>query len=126
MFTELFSQKLIEGTDIISVLKKKYPTVISRVSGPRPAFDGENGYYVLSMMIVPFKEREKGLATKYILEFIKLAKKETLDIFLTPDDGYQEKDGMTKNDLIKWYKKLGFKKKRKDDFREQHTYCMYS
>ena len=119
-------RKVFEGRDIKSILSKEYPEVIAQLQGPKPPEDSENGYYKLQMVVVPFKLRENGLATNFFKRLIILAKKEKKDIFLTPDDAYQEDDGMTKGQLTQWYKKLGFEKKHKDDFRSQDTYCYYS
>ena len=118
--------KVFEGRDVKSVLTKDYPAVISQLLGPRPGTDGENSYYRLQILVVPFKEREQGLATKYMKTLVSIAKKEKFDVFLTPDASYQEEDGMSKGQLTQWYKKLGFEKKHKDDFRAQDTYCYYA
>ena len=121
-----FTTLLLEGKSIESALRKKFPDVIFQLLGPRPPEDGENGYYVMQMIVVPFKMRRQGLADKFMKELVDLAKKEKRDIFLTTSADYQEPNEMTKNDLAKWYKKVGFVKKNKDDFRAQHSMVFYS
>ena len=121
--------KVFEGRDLKSIMSKEFPDVIAQLIGPRSPADpenGENGFYTLNMIVVPFKQREKGIANTYMKRLVQLAKKDQKDVFLTPDDGYSEDDGMTKGQLTQWYKKLGFERKHKDDFRAQHTYCFYS
>jgi hypothetical protein len=107
-------------------LKKEFPDVIHQIIGPLAPTDNENGYYRLQMIVVPFKKREHQLGTKFMKRFVQLAKKENRDIMLSPSADYQEPGEMTKNDLIKWYKSLGFVKKHRDDFRSQDTYVMYA
>ena len=77
------------------------------------------------MIVVPFKLREAGLGSEFMKELVNLANKEQRDVFLTPDASYQEDDGMSKGQITQWYKKFGFKKKQKSDFRSQDTYCLY-
>ena len=65
--------------------------------------------------LIPFKMREQGIATEFMTELTKMAKKENFDIFLTPDAGYQEpvsKGGMSKGQITQWYKSLGLQEKR--------------
>ena len=119
-------QKVFEGRDINSTLKKLFPEVIFQLLGPRKGTDGENSYYRLQMIVVPFKLREAGLGSQFMKELVKLAKQEQKDIFLTPDASYQEPDGMSKGQITQWYKTFGFKKKEKSDFRSQNTYCFYA
>jgi len=118
-------KKLFEN-NIISQLKKEFPEVISQIIGPKGPEDQENSWYQLQMIVVPYKMRTEKLGTKYMKRFIRLAKEENSDIFLTPDASYQEDDGMSLSQLTAWYKKLGFVKKHKDDFRAQHKYCLYN
>ena len=118
--------KVLEGRDIKSVISREFPTVIAQVLGVFQADPNENSFYRMQMLVVPFKEREQGLATKYMTRLLELLKKENVDLFLTPDASYQEADGMSKGQLTQWYKKLGFQKKHKDDFRSQDTYCYYA
>jgi predicted GNAT family acetyltransferase len=122
---DMFNQ-LLEGKDLKIVLRKEFPDVIFQILGPYDPMDHENGWYRLQMIVVPYKLRGQGLATKFMKRFIELAKKEKNDISLTPDDSYQEPGEMTKKDLEKWYKSLGFEKKHKDDFRMMDTMVYYS
>jgi len=122
-------QKVLEGRDIKSQLKKLYPDVIFQLLGPRKGTDGENSFYTLQMIVVKFGDRQTGLGSSFMTELTQMAKKENFDIFLTPDASYQEpisKGGMSKGQLTQWYKSFGFKKKEKSDFRAQATYCYYS
>ena len=112
-------------SQITRSLEKEFPDVISKLFGPTAVYD-DTGYMYLQIFVVPKALRGNGLATSYIKRLISLCEKEGIDIFLTPDASYQPKDGMTKNELIKWYEKLGFEKKHRDDFRQQATYCYYT
>ena len=125
MFKEQF-EKLIEGRDITSTLRKEFPKVIFQLIGPSEGFDNERDFYRMQMILVPFELRNQGIATKFMERLVELMKHDKFDVFLTPDDGYQEPGEMTKSQLVKFYKKLGFVKKHKDDFRAQDTYCFYS
>ena len=82
-------------------------------------------FMVLMIFVVKFDDRHQGVGSKFMKRLIELAKEANKDIFLSPSDEYAEKSDMNKNQLIKWYKKLGFKKKQKSDFRSQNTYCYY-
>ena len=115
--------KVLEGRDIKSTLTREFPTVIAQLLGPSRNSDGD--YYRLQMLVVPFKERQQGLATRYMKRLVELAKSEDKDIFLSPSAEYQEPGAMTKGQITQWYKTFGFEKKRKDDFRSQDTYCLY-
>lgn len=70
-------------------------------------------YIVLSRIIVPKEERNKGLGTSVMSELIDYANINKKDIFLTPSADF----GGNKNKLIQFYKNLGFvfnKGKNKD------------
>ena len=118
--------QMLEGRDIPSVIKQKFPDVILRFSRIMPPEDGENRYLSMDMILVKYDDRNKGQGTKVLKELTKLAKKEKVDIFITPTDQYQEDGDMSKGDLVLWYRKHGFEKKHKDDFRTQHSYCLYA
>jgi len=94
--------------------------------GPRKPEDGENAYLKIQMVVTPFKDRGQGIATAFFKDLVAEAKRNKIDVFLTPDDSYQEPGDMTKKDLVRWYKKLGFEPKHKDDFRSQDTLCFYA
>ena len=121
-----FTDTLLETADIISRVRAKHPKVIINTIGPNPAEDGENAYLKIQMIVVPFKERNNGIATAFFKDLTAEARRNAIDIFLTPDDSYSEEGEMTKKDLERWYKKLGFEKKHRDDFRSQNTMCFYA
>ena len=125
MFREEFSIGVNEA-DINTTLRKEFPKVIFQLIGPSEGFDNEQDYYRLQMILVPYEQRKQGIATKFMKRMLKLMKENKYDVFLTPDDGYQEPGEMSKSQLVKFYKKLGFIKKHRDDFRAQDTYCFYS
>jgi GNAT superfamily N-acetyltransferase len=124
MFNEYF--EIQEKVDIKSTLRKEFPEVIFQLHGSYEGFGEGNDYYRLQMILVPYDLRRKGLGTKFMKKLTELSEKNKTDIFLSPDDGYQESGGMSKAQLTKMYKKLGFEKKRKDDFRSQDTMCYYA
>jgi len=119
-------KQLLEGKNISIIMKKKYPNVITQIIGPFSPEYGENGYFILQMILVKYNDRQKGLGTKYMNDLINEAKKQKLDIFLSPSDDYQEPEEMNLKDITNWYKKLGFVKKHKDDFRTTDIMCYYS
>ena len=122
-------QKVLEGRDIKSQLKKLYPDVIFQLLGPRKGTDGENSFYTLQMIVVKFGDRQTGLGSSFMTELVRLVKLEQTDIAITPDASYQEpisKGGMSKGQLTQWYKKFGFEKKHQNDNRFDNTYCFYA
>ena len=80
----------------------------------------------LMIFVVPYKDRGNGIGTKFMKSLIKYAKELNKNIYLTPDDSYAEKEDMNKIQLTKWYKSLGFEKKRKDDFSTQAVMALYN
>ena len=80
---------------------------------------------ILSILVVPYKERNKGLGSKFMCSLIKYAKEANKNIYLTPDDSYAEPEDMNKTQLTKWYKSFGFQKKKKDDFSTQAVLAYY-
>ncbi|MEA2022435.1 MAG: hypothetical protein U9N08_08170 [Candidatus Caldatribacteriota bacterium] len=108
---------MIESS-IKNILKREYPEIRFNMS----EYDD---YVELNILVVQYNQRKTGKATQFLERLIQLAHQEQKDIFLTPDDGYAEEDGMKKPQLIKWYKKLGFKNKQKSDFRSRNTMCYY-
>jgi len=63
---------------------------------------------VLNIVVVPFKVRKQGKGTKFMKRLIEVAKDKNKDIYLNVSDAYAEDTDPKVNDLIKWYKKLGF------------------
>ena len=121
-----FVNTLLETDDIITRVKSKHPNIIINSIGPNPPEDGENAYIKIQMIVVPYKERNTGVANAFFKDLLKEARRNKIDIFLTPDDSYSEDDEMNKKQLTAWYKKLGFEKKRSSDFRAQHVLCFYA
>ena len=80
---------------------------------------------ILSILVVPYKERNKGIGSKFMRSLIKYAKEANKNIYLTPDDSYAEPEDMNKAQLTKWYKSFGFQKKKKDDFSTQAVLAYY-
>ena len=121
-----FTNTLLETTDIVTRVKAKHPKIIINTIGPLGPEDGENAYIKIQMIVVPYKERQNGVATAFFKDLLAEARRNKVDIFLTPDDSYSEDDEMNKKQLTAWYKKLGFEKKHRDDFRAQHVLCFYA
>jgi len=119
-----FTSLLLEGKTLSILLKKKYPDVIFQLIGPRPPEDGENGFYTLQMILVPYKLRQQGIASKFMKDLVTIASKEGNDIMLSPTVEYMENE-MSLKQLTDWYKKFGFRKKKRDDFRSMNTYVLY-
>lgn len=119
-----FKEMLLEA-NTENILRTEFPDVrfnISKINSQK----GENDWIVLSILVVQYKNRNKGYGSEFMKRFVELADQEKFDIFLTPDDSYAEDEDMNKAQLTKWYKKFGFEKKHKDDFRSQNTFCYYS
>ena len=62
----------------------------------------------LGMVLVPYKNRNKKIGTKFMKDLIKIAKQENKDIRLNVSDMYSDDNDMKEKDLIKWYKSFGF------------------
>ena len=107
----------LKGTSIDRILKAEFKIPFKLTENDE--------FLVLMIVVVPWKKRNEGIGNKFMKRLIQLAKEQNKDIFLTPDDSYAEKEDMSKAKLIKWYTKLGFKKKERSDFRSQNTYCYY-
>jgi GNAT superfamily N-acetyltransferase len=71
--------------------------------------DEKKDKLILNIVLVPFKQRNKGKGTKFMKRLIDLAKEKGKDIILYASDAYAEDTDMKVDDLVKWYKKLGFK-----------------
>ena len=113
-----FSSMLLESS-VKNIMKREFPDI-------RMIISEDEDYVVLGVVLVHHTERKKGKATEFMLRLIEVAEQERKDIFLTPDDGYSSKGDMSTAQLTKWYKKLGFKKKKKSDFRAQQLLCYYN
>jgi hypothetical protein len=64
---------------------------------------------ILNIVLVPFKKRNKGKGTKFMHRLIEIAEENDKDIYLYASDMYAEESDMKVEDLVKWYKSLGFK-----------------
>lgn len=111
--------------DIITEMRSIDQQLKSEFSIPFKLIENSE-FMVLQIVVVPWKQRNTGIGNKFMKRLIQLAKKVQKDVFISPDDGYAEKEDMSKAQLIKWYKKLGFKNKAKSDFRSQNTMCYYT
>jgi GNAT superfamily N-acetyltransferase len=99
-------QELLENKSVRSQLQSLYPM------GPNSdvlfKIQETPDELYLGMVLVPAKKRGKGLADKFMKKMIQLAKENGLKrIRLNVSDAYS--DDMSNEDLIKWYKKYGFK-----------------
>lgn len=119
-----FKSLMLEAS-IEDILRTEYPEVRFNMSGRRSQKD-EKDWLELMIVVVKFSDRNKGIGKEFMQRITQLADQEDVDVFLTPDDSYSQKGEMNKSQLTKWYKKLGFEKKHKSDFRSQNTYCYYS
>jgi predicted GNAT family acetyltransferase len=63
---------------------------------------------ILNVVLVPYKDRHKGKGNKFMHRLIDLAKEKGKDIYLNASDMYSEETDMKVDDLVKWYKSLGF------------------
>ncbi len=115
-----FADMLLESS-IKAILKREFPD-IRFVMSEYP----KEKYAVLQVVLVQYDQRKQGKATEFMKRLIELADQYEMDIFLTPDDGYSGKGDMNKSQLTKWYKKLGFKKKDKSDFRAMQSMVYYA
>lgn len=102
-------KSLMEGTSIERELRKEFPHVIFNSNEDESKFE-------LNVIVVPFKERNKGIGTEFMKRFVQLGKKFKKNLHLTPDDTYSEKGEMNKQQLTKWYESFGFKKHEVNGF----------
>jgi len=128
MFKDAFKNILNESRNITEILHKEFPEVRFKLTEGKSidAESGEKDFIYLMIFVVVYKERKKGHGTRFVKRLVELAEVNNVDVFLTPDDSYAEKGDMKKTKLTKWYKELGFVKKKRDDFRVQATMCNYS
>jgi GNAT superfamily N-acetyltransferase len=99
---------LTEMAKVTGTLKREFPNV-------RFVIDETDDYIDLRIFVVVYKDRHKGIGTKFINRLKELADESNKTIYLTPDDSYAEDGEMTKKDLERWYKKLGFVDKPKNE-----------
>jgi len=94
-----------DNISIESKLSNKYNILLDIYENPE--------YIVLSRIIIPKEDRNKGIGTSVMNDLIDYANTNKKDIFLTPSGDF----GGNKNRLINFYKNLGFvfnKGKNKD------------
>ena len=118
-------KKIMLESSIEDILRTEFPEIRFNMSN-RKHQKHEKSWVELMIVVVQYKNRNKKHGTDFMKRIIELADQEQVDVFLTPDASYSEKEDMSKAQLIKWYRKLGFEKKHRDDFRSQNTYCYYS
>jgi hypothetical protein len=70
--------------------------------------EGNAPYRVITM--ISSATKNKGNATKALNEFLKLADKYKIEIRIEPAKFGKDKDAMSTEQLIEWYKKFGFEK----------------
>ena len=102
---------------VTGALHKEFPKseVISNI-------DEKSDKIVLNVVLVPFKKRRKGLGTKFMKKLIELANKEKKDIYLNASDMYAEDEDMKVQDLVKWYKSLGFEETKNFKLNKEMVY----
>ena len=71
--------------------------------------DEKSDKIILNIVLVPYKDRHKGKGTKFMQRLIELAKEKSKDIYLNASDMYAEESDMKVQELVNWYKSLGFK-----------------
>lgn len=84
----------------------------------------DNGdYMTLDKIIVSPEDRDGGVGSKVMQKIVDYAEELGRDIYLTPDTSY---GGTSKSRLEKFYKKFGFEKKPKHDFKSKNTMVRYN
>ena len=104
-----FKQEILEQTNIESILRTEFPNVRFNMNTKKDSLE-------LLILVVQFKERKQGIATKFMKRLIELAKKNHKKIYLTPDDSYSTEGDMNLEQIKNFYEKLGFKKDLKSNF----------
>jgi len=98
---------LIEGK-VQNMLVKEFPRTEAIFN-----IDEKDDKIILNIVVIPYKERRKGKGTKFMKRLQEIAQEKGKDIYLNASDMYSEEDDMKVKDLIKWYKKLGFRESNK-------------
>jgi hypothetical protein len=84
----------------------------------------DNGdYMTLDKIIVSPEDRSGGVGSEVMQKIIDYADEIGRDIYLTPDTSY---GGTSKSKLENFYKKFGFEKKPKHDFKSTNTMIRYN
>ena len=68
----------------------------------------------LNVVVVPAKNRKKGLGTKFMKRLQELARENNKTVTLNVSDLYADEDDPKADDLERWYSSLGFKMKDKN------------
>ena len=102
-------KSILEGTSIQRELKNEFPNVIFNSNEDESKFE-------LNVVLVPFKDRNKGMGTKFMKRLVQLGKKNNKNLYLTPDDAYSEEGEMNKQQLTDWYESFGFKKHKENGY----------
>ena len=99
-----FKELMTEGSVKAKLFKKYSNDDIIHIIEESP----DNVY--LKMILVPFKKRRKGIATRFIKDLQSFAKEAGKTVTLVPSDMYAEQGiDMDLNQLRDWYGRLGFK-----------------
>jgi predicted GNAT family acetyltransferase len=77
---------------------------------------------ILNIVLVPFKERNKGKGKKFMNRLIEIAKEKNKDIILYASGAYAEDTDMQVEDLVQWYKRLGFKETKDFKLNKEMVY----
>lgn len=104
-----FIKEMIEGTDTEATLRYEFPEV-------RFNLNDDGKIIELQIVVVQYLRRNRKEGTNFMKRLIELAKKNKRSIALTPDASYSSETDMNQKQLIKWYEKLGFKKKLLNGF----------
>ncbi len=104
-----FTDALLEA-DVQSILKREFPKIPFQIKETKSQIK-------VIIYVVPFKQRGQGKATLFMKRIIELGKMYQKDVTLTASDGYLDSEGdMSLKQLKDWYKKLGFKNTKGNNF----------
>ena len=98
-----FTDFLIEGK-VSNILLKEFPRTETIFN-----IDEKSDKIILNVVVVPYKVRKQGKGTKFMKRLIEIAREKNKDLYLNVSDMYADENDPKKDDLYKWYKKLGFK-----------------
>ena len=111
-----FRGLLIEGK-VQNILSKEFDKTEAIFN-----IDEKSDKIILNIVVVPYKNRNQKKGTKFMKRLIEVAKEKGKDIYLYASDMYAEPDDMKVDDLVKWYKKLGFKETKDFSLTKEMVY----
>ncbi len=104
-----FKDALLESS-VDTILKREFPRVPFKIKETKTQIN-------LIVYVVPYKKRGQGKGTEFINRIIELGEQLQKDVILTASDGYLDSEGdMSLKQLKDWYKKLGFKNTKDNNF----------